>query len=419
MLDGTGNTDGQVDAGGDPGTGGAYLAVARHEAVVDRDARGAFGGAEGNGGLVEQLPVLHAVAAGEDELGFGHGNLRRIHGHRAEILDTRQAVSDLLAQIQTARFMACVADRLGAFGRGQDQSWQGALDILLATAGTASSLFASDLPDACRRALTELGGQAAAQFATTGAAVGQQPMAGCQLALHGAQCEYASFRGVAVEGIADDTQQTVDAGRVESAFLVFTEDHGNYGTAIAGQLARQAEQILVMAGQTATDHVRYHADVERRLLDDVQRQLHLDTGAAAFAAGALLGAAAVDTLEPGRADETGGDGMRVLADDAVGPHPAGFGLLHRRMQRVQAVAGDPLGAWVAADDVAHCTASRVSVGRVQPAVQVLAGCTRPTSFAVCSRFITAPLPFRAWRRAAWPVLQWLRSARLQPARRCP
>ena len=148
------------------------------------------------------------------------------------------------------------------------------------------------------------------------------------------------------------------------------------------EVAGQAEQILVMAGQAAADHVRHHADMEGRLLDDVQRQLHLDAGAAALAGGALLGAAAVDALEPGRADETGSDGVRVLADDAVGAHPAGLVLaLHGRMERVQAVTGDPLGAWVAADDVAHAWASWVRWG---------------------CRFITAPPPVRAWHSVAWP-----------------
>ena len=318
--------------------------------------------------------------------------------------------------------MTSLADRLGAFGSGQDQAGQGALDILLATAGAADGLLAGDLPDACCRALTKLGSQTPTQLAATGAAVGQQPVARCQLAFHGAQRQYSGFRGVAVEGIACDTQQAVDAGRVEGVFLVLAEQHGEHGATLAGQLAGQAEQVLVMAGQAAADHVRHHADMEGRLFDHVQRQLHLDAGTAALAGGALLGAAAVDALEPGRADKAGSDGVRVLADDAIGAHPAGLVLaLHGRMKRVQAVAGDPLGARVAADDVAHAAISwsGACVGRVQPAGQVLAGCTRPTSVAVCSCFITAPPPVHAWRVAFLPPPRWLRSALRRPARLCP
>ena len=184
-----------------------------------------------------------------------------------------------------------------------------------------------------------------------------------QLAFHGAQRQYASFRSVAVEGIASDAQQAVDASRVEGTFLVLAEYHGRHGAAFAGQLVGQAEQVLVMTGQAAADHVRHHADQEGRLLDDVQRQLDLDAGATAFAGSALLGAAAIDALEAGRADEASGNGVRVLAQDAVGAHPAGLILaLHGCVQRMQAVTGDPLGTWVAANDVAHCMASRMSAG---------------------------------------------------------
>src|SRR5690606_24396761 len=377
----------------------ADLAVAWHEAVVHRHARGAFGCSKGDGGLVEQLPVLHAVAAGEDELGLGHGNLCRVHGHRAEVFDAWQAVSNPCVERQGANFMTGFADRFGALGGGQDQPRQRALNVLLATAGAADGLLAGDLPDARCRAFAKLGGQAPAQFAATGAAIGQQPVARRQLALHGAQGQYAGFRGVPLEGFACDAQQAVDAGRVEGAFLVLAEHHGHHRTAVAGQLAGQAEQVLVMAGEPSTDHVRHHADVEGRLLDDVQRQLHLDAGAAAFAGGALLGTAAVNALDPGRADEAGGDGMWVLADDAVGPHPAGLVLaLHGCMKRMQAGAGDPLGARVAADDVAHAWASWMR-------------------WDCC--FITAPPPVRVWHSGAWPPPRWLRSIPRPPARRCP
>ena len=173
VLDGAGNADGQVDASSDPGAGGADLTVARHEAVVDCHARGALGGAKGDCGLVEQVPILHPIAAGEDELRFGHGDLRRVHGHRAEILDARQAVGDLLAQLQRPGFVPGFADGLGAFGCGQNQPRQCALNILLATACAADDLLAGDLPDAGGRTFTQLGSQATAQLATAGAAVGQ------------------------------------------------------------------------------------------------------------------------------------------------------------------------------------------------------------------------------------------------------
>ena len=68
------------------------------------------------------------------------------------------------------------------------------------------------------------------------------------MALHGAQRQYAGFRGIAIEGVTTDAQQAVDAGRVEGAFLVLAEHHGNHGAIVAGQLASQAEQVLVMAG---------------------------------------------------------------------------------------------------------------------------------------------------------------------------
>ncbi|MCY1362209.1 hypothetical protein D9M69_489130 [compost metagenome] len=254
--------------------------------------------------------------------------------------------------------MAGFADRFGAFRRGQDQPGHGAHQVLAAGAGAPAALLVGHLPDPCSRALAQLGGQAAAQFAATGAAVGQQPVTRCQLAFHGAQGQDAGLRCVAVEGIALDAQDAVDARGVEGGFLVLAEEHGDHGAFAAGQLVGQAQQVLVVAGEAATDHVRHHADVEGRLLDHMQRQLHHLGGGAALAGSALLGAAAVDALETVGADEACGDRMGILADDAVGAHPARLPLLlHGGMQRVQAVAGDPLGARVAADDVAHGRAS--------------------------------------------------------------
>ncbi|MDQ4369432.1 enoyl-CoA hydratase-related protein, partial [Pseudomonas aeruginosa] len=68
-----------------------------------RDFRGvsiaAINGYAMGGGLVEQRPVLHAVAAGENEFGLGHGNPRRVHGHRAEVLDAWQVARHLLGHV--------------------------------------------------------------------------------------------------------------------------------------------------------------------------------------------------------------------------------------------------------------------------------------------------------------------------------
>ena len=75
----------------------------------------------------------------------------------------------------------------------------------------------------------------------------------------------------------------------------------------------QAQQIAVVAAETTAHHVRHHADVEGRLLDDMQWQLHLDAGAAALAGGAVLGAAVIDPLEPGRHLVSIGIGMAGAA----------------------------------------------------------------------------------------------------------
>ncbi|EJT85347.1 hypothetical protein PPS11_10668 [Pseudomonas putida S11] len=70
----------------------------------------------------------------------------------------------------------------------------------------------------------------------------------------------------------------------------------------------QAEQIAVVAAQAATDHIRHHGDVERRRRHLVQRQLDFGRRRASPAhGGALLGAAAVDALDAGRADEACGN----------------------------------------------------------------------------------------------------------------
>ncbi|MCY1183269.1 hypothetical protein D9M73_238760 [compost metagenome] len=109
-----------------------------------------------------------------------------------------------------------------------------------------------------------------------------------------------------------------------------------------------------MAGEAAADHVRHHGDDEGRLLDHMQRQLHHFGRGGTLAGDALLAAGAIDSFDSIRPDEA--DRVGVLADQPVRAHPARlatFRGLHGLVQRVQAVAGDPLGAGIAADDVAH------------------------------------------------------------------
>ncbi len=150
-------------------------------------------------------------------------------------------------------------------------------------------------------------------------------------------------------------QQAIDARRGKSTLFMFAKHHRQHCTVAAGQLPGQAEQIAVVAAQAATNHVRHHVDVERRRWHLVQRQLHLHRRRALGRA-ALLGAAAVDTFDTVGADKT--HAMYIFADDAVRPHPTVLQRLHGGVQRVQAVAGDPFGPWVAADNVAHqCTSA--------------------------------------------------------------
>ncbi|MNP32134.1 hypothetical protein D3C76_1253000 [compost metagenome] len=72
------------------------------------------------------------------------------------------------------------------------------------------------------------------------------------------------FRCITAELLAFKHQQAIDASRGEGVLLVLAEDHGQYRAVLAGQLMSQAEQVAVVAAQAAADHVRHHADVERR-----------------------------------------------------------------------------------------------------------------------------------------------------------
>jgi hypothetical protein len=82
----------------------------------------------------------------------------------------------------------------------------------------------------------------------------------------------------------------------------------------------------------------------------MQWQLHFN-GGGTLGCTTLLNAAAIDTLDAVGPDKS--DAMEILADDAIGPHPAVLCRLHRCVQWMQTVTGDPFGAGVAADYVAH------------------------------------------------------------------
>src|SRR3546814_15917190 len=70
MLDGSGDTDGDVEVGCHHFAGLADLVVVGHEAGVDRGARGADGGAQLVGDALqpdEIIAALHAAAARDDD----------------------------------------------------------------------------------------------------------------------------------------------------------------------------------------------------------------------------------------------------------------------------------------------------------------------------------------------------------------
>lgn len=337
-----------------------------------------------------------------------------------------QVARHLLGHVQFANLMAGLADRLGAFRRGQQQARQGALDVLAAGAGAADAAAVLDLPDATGRPLAERGGQAPAQFAAAVATVREQPVARGELVLQVAQGEYSLLGRVAVVLAAGEVQQAVDAGAVEGAFLVFAEHHGEHRAVVAGELAGQSEEVLVVAGETAADHVRDHRDEECRLLDHMQRQLRFLRYAGAARAAALLAAGAIDAADAVGAEEA--DGVRVLADHAVGAHPAhlaALGGLHGRMQRMQAVAGDPFGAWIATDDIVHAECF-LWLRLPDPAAPSLEGEAAIRAAPVSSGFdvkldtlINAPPPRLHAATAFLPALPPVLSALPLPARRCP
>ncbi|MNE38437.1 hypothetical protein D3C80_1323340 [compost metagenome] len=181
-------------------------------------------------------------------------------------------------------------------------------------------------------------------------------MARGELVIHSTQALHQLLRCITVEFIPLDDQQAINTGCGKVVFLVLAKHHGQHRAVTPGQAMGEAKQVAIVAAQAATDHVRDHGDVKRRLQHLMQRQLH-HRCRTALVAGALLGATAVDAFDAVGADKA--DTMGVLADEPVGAHPAVLlTLLHGRVQRVQAVAGDPLGARITANNVAHqCTSA--------------------------------------------------------------
>ncbi len=212
-----------------------------------------------------------------------------------------------------------------------------------------------DLPDPRGRAFAQCRGKTATEFAATGTTVRQQPVTRTELVIHSPQALDPLFRCITAEFLALEHQQAIDAGAGKGALFMFAKDHGQHRAVLARQLMGQAQEVAVVTAQAATDHVRHNADVERWRRHLMQRQLHFN-GGRALGRAALLRAAAVDTLDAVGADKT--NAMGVLADDAIGPHPAVLCRLHGCVQRMQTVTGDPFGAGVAADNVAHqCTSA--------------------------------------------------------------
>ena len=240
VLDRPGNPHGHIDPRRDPDAGRADLALAPHKAIVHCHPRGAFGGAQRRSGLVEQRPVLHAVAARENKFGLGHGDLRRVDRHRTQILNPWQVADQRFTERQRPHFMAGFADRLGAFHRRQNQAWRLLHQVFPTGTRTPTGQALGHLPDPCGRALAELGGQAATQFTTTAAAVRQQPMARRQLPFYCAEGQHPCFRGIAVEIVTSELQQAIHTVAVEGAFLVLTKDHRHHRAVAAGEFVRQA-----------------------------------------------------------------------------------------------------------------------------------------------------------------------------------
>ncbi|MCY1183909.1 hypothetical protein D9M73_245640 [compost metagenome] len=90
--------------------------------------------------------------------------------------------------------MTGFADRLGALGSRQNQSRQRTGKVLQASTGAADALLILDLPDPRGRALAQCCGKTSAEFATTAAAVRQQPVMRAELVIHSPQALDTLFR---------------------------------------------------------------------------------------------------------------------------------------------------------------------------------------------------------------------------------
>ncbi len=321
--------------------------------------------------------------------------------------------------------MAGLGNGLGAFGQRQHHTRQGTLDIAAAGStapGTAPAQRAGsvpfDLPDAGGRPLAQARRQAPPQVGAAQLGVGQQPVTRGELAVDGGECCQAGLRRVAVDIIAFQYDQPINAGFIKTCMVRRAEEHRHHGPrpfAIGvGQLPGQAQQVAVVAGEAPAGQVRYHRDQEVRGLDDdlppIIGGLAAGTGATSHH-GSLLDTAAVDALDAVGPDEA--DRMGILADHAVGAHPlrrCGRSLAKRRQHAqvlgMQAVAGDPLAARIATHDLVHGETSFIT-GRASATVGALRFASRrgslcvtrasATSSAMSRTSAVASTTPRAWR----------------------
>src|SRR6059058_1197755 len=121
-------------------------------------------------------------------------------------------------------------------------------------------------------------------------------MTWAELVIHSPQPLNALLRCITAELAAFQHQQAVYTSRRECRFLVLAKDHGQYRALFASHAMGQAQQIAVMTAQAAADHVGGDANVERRLYNLMQWQLHFGCGRA-FDRPALLRATTVNALD--------------------------------------------------------------------------------------------------------------------------
>jgi hypothetical protein len=106
--------------------------------------------------------------------------------------------------------------------------------VLLAGTGAADALLILDLPDPRGRAFAQCR-KAPAEFAATGAAVRQQPVARLELVIHSPQALDPLLRCITAE-FSPSTPAGDRRRRWQSAFLVLAEHHGQHRAVAAGQL---------------------------------------------------------------------------------------------------------------------------------------------------------------------------------------